>query len=318
MRFIETWSPATLVSTRDLAPGIREFLIRPDQFDGAAYPVGSHINISVTIDGQPETRSYSLVGEASSRGLRIAVRRAEDSRGGSRYMWSLQPGARLDITTPASLLAVDWARQNYCLIAGGIGITPILAMIRSAEAAGAEWRLVYGGRQRSSMAFLDELAAYGDRVTMWPQDEKGFIDLAGLLGTPQPDTKVYCCGPEPLLNAVEQRCTAWPKGSLHVERFVAKPLTEPVLHEAIEVHLAQSNLTLTIPPDTSILTAVEEAGIGVLSSCGEGTCGTCETPVLEGVPDHRDSVLDQEAREANDCMMICVSRACTPRLVLDI
>jgi len=105
MRFIETWIPATLVATRDLAPGIREFLILPDQFDGTAYPVGSHINISVTIDGLPETRSYSLVGEASSDGFRIAVRRAEDSRGGSRYMWSLAPGARLDITRPASLLS---------------------------------------------------------------------------------------------------------------------------------------------------------------------------------------------------------------------
>jgi ferredoxin len=168
------------------------------------------------------------------------------------------------------------------------------------------------------MAFLDELAAYRDRVTIWPQDERGFIDLDGLLGQPQPDTKVYCSGPEPLLNAVEQRCTAWPKGSLHVERFVAKPLTEPVLHEAFEVRLAQSRLTLTVPPEKSILSMVEEAGVGVLSSCGEGTCGTCETHVLEGIPDHRDSVLDQETRDANDCMMICVSRACTPRLVLDI
>ena len=157
-------------------------------------------------------------------------------------------------------------------------------MIHSAEASGAQWRLVYGGRQRASMAFLDELAAYGDRVTVWPQDKKGFIDLDGLLGQPQPDTKVYCCGPEPLLNAVEQRCTAWPKGSLHVERFVAKPLTEPVLQEAIEVHLAQSNLTLTISPDTSILDAIEQAGIGVLSSCGEGTCGTCETPSSRASP----------------------------------
>ena len=107
---------------------------------------------------------------------------------------------------------------------------------------------------------------------------------------------MYCCGPEPLLTAVEQRCTGWPKGSLHVERFVAKPLSEPVRQEAFEVHLAQSELTLTIPPDVSILSAVEDAGVGVLSSCGEGTCGTCETPVLDGVPDHRDSVLDQDAR----------------------
>jgi ferredoxin len=95
-------------------------------------------------------------------------------------------------------------------------------------------------------------------------------------------------------------------------------LTEPVLRQAFEVHLAQSGLTLTVPPNTSILSAIEEAGVGVLSSCAEGTCGTCETRVLDGVPDHRDSILDQDEREANDCMMICVSRACTPRLVLDL
>jgi ferredoxin len=168
------------------------------------------------------------------------------------------------------------------------------------------------------MAFRDELAPYGDRVTVWPQDEKGFIDLPGLLGQPQPDTAVYCCGPEPLLNAVETNCANWPEGALHVERFVAKPLTEPVLHQPIEVHLAQSGLTLTVPPEKSILDVAEEHGIGVLSSCREGTCGTCETPVLDGIPDHRDSVLDTRARKANDCMMICVSRAATPRLVLDL
>src|SRR5512142_1404107 len=148
MRFIETWIPATLLSTRDLAPGIREFLILPERFDGTAYPVGSHINVAVTIDGLPETRSYSLVGEATSRGLRIAVRRAEDSRGGSRYMWSLQPGARLDITRPASLVAVDWARENYCLIAGGIGITPILGAAQALARRGAAVTLHYAVRSR--------------------------------------------------------------------------------------------------------------------------------------------------------------------------
>lgn len=129
---------------------------------------------------------------------------------------------------------------------------------------------------------------------------------------------MYCCGPEPLLAAVEHHCAAWPKRTLHVERFVARPLTEPVLREAFDVYLARSDITVTVPPESSILSAIEDAGVPVLSSCAEGTCGTCETPVLEGVPDHRDSVLDEDEREAGHCMMICVSRACTSRLVLDL
>ena len=189
---------------------------------------------------------------------------------------------------------------------------------RAAEVAGADWRLVYGGRQRASMAFLDELACYGDRVSVRPQDETGLLDLETLLGTPQPDMLVYCCGPEPLLAAVERQVTAWPPRSLHVERFAPRPQTEPARTEAFEVVLRQSELTLSVPPDRSILSVVEEAGVGVLSSCAEGTCGTCETAVLDGVPDHRDSVLDESERKANDCMMICVSRARSDRLVLDL
>src|SRR5262249_54529449 len=161
----------------------------------------------------------------------------------------------------------------------------------------------------------DELADYGHRVTISPQDETGILDLDTLLGTPQPDTLVYSCGPEPLLAAVEQRCATWPPHSLHVERFNAKPLTEPARAYGFEVELAQSGLTLSVPPTKSILEVITEAGVGVLSSCGEGTCGTCETPVLDGEPDHRDSLLSEDERAANDCMMICVSRARTPRLV---
>ena len=121
-----------------------------------------------------------------------------------------------------------------------------------------------------------------------------------------------------LLAAVEQRCAGWPRGALHVERFAPRPQAEPARAEAFEVELAQSELTLSVPPDRSILSVVEEAGVGLLSSCAEGTCGTCETPVLAGIPDHRDSVLHADEREAGACMMICVSRSCTPRLVLDL
>jgi ferredoxin len=191
-------------------------------------------------------------------------------------------------------------------------------MIRTVDATGSDWRLVYGGRQRTSMAFLDELSQYEARVSVRPQDETGLLDLDSLLGVAEPGTLVDCCGPEPLLAAVEQRCAGWPAGALHVERFAPRPQGEPIRNEAFEVVLERSEMTLTVPPDRSILSVIEQAGVGVLSSCAEGTCGTCETAVLAGEPDHRDSVLNELEREANDCMMICVSRSCGPRLVLDL
>jgi ferredoxin-NADP reductase len=277
---------------------------------------GAHVDLILE---QAPTRQYSLCGDPADHHVwRLGVLRDPNGRGSSLYVHDkLQTGDTVRVRGPRNNFPlIDSPR--YLFIAGGIGIIPILPMIAAADAAGAEWRLVYGGRQRASMAFLDELAHYGDRVSIRPQDETGLLDLDTLLGTPLEDTLVYCCGPEPLLAAVEERCSSWPRHSLHVERFTAKPLTEPVRTEAFEVELAQSELTLTIPPDRSILEVVEEAGVGVLSSCAEGTCGTCETPVLEGEPDHRDSVLDDDERQANDCMMICVSRSRTPRLVLDL
>jgi cytochrome P450/ferredoxin-NADP reductase len=277
---------------------------------------GAHVDL--ILDGAP-TRQYSLCGDpADDSCVRLGILRDPGGRGSSLYVHDqLQTGDTVQVRGPRNNFPLV-PSPRYLFIAGGIGITPVLTMVRAAEAAGADWQLVYGGRQRTSMAFLDELAAYGDRVSVRPQDETGLLDLDSLLGEPQPGTKVYCCGPEPLLAAVEERCKAWPARSLHVERFVPKALTEPVLTEAFDVYLAQSELTLTIPPDRSILSVVEDAGVEVLYSCSEGTCGTCETGVLQGVPDHRDSVLDEEEQQAGDRMMICVSRSCTSRLVLDI
>jgi cytochrome P450/ferredoxin-NADP reductase len=277
---------------------------------------GAHIDL--ILDGVP-TRQYSLCGEPGKAHLwRLGILRDPGGRGSSRYAHDrLAVGDTVRVRGPRNNFPLADS-PRYLFIAGGIGITPILPMTAAAEAAGADWQLVYGGRQRASMAFVDELACYGRRVSIRPQDETGLLDLDMLLGTLQPGTLVYCCGPEPLLAAVEQRCAGWPAGSLHVERFVPRTLTEPVLSGAFEVVLARSGLTLTVPPGRTILQTVQEAGAVALSSCAEGTCGTCETAVLGGIPDHRDSVLSHDEREANVCVLICVSRSCTPRLVLDL
>jgi ferredoxin-NADP reductase len=265
------------------------------------------------------TRQYSLCGDPADRSVwRIGVLREPESRGGSRHVHEeLHEGAEVDVRGPRNHFPLVPA-PRYLFIAGGIGITPILPMIAAADAAGARWELHYGGRSRRSMAFLESLEQISGHLTLHPQDEVGLIDLDALLGRPQPDTLVYCCGPEPLLLAVEQRCADWPPGALHLERFAPKDVGEPVLTGAFEVELSLSGRTLTVPPDRSILQVVEEAGVQVLSSCQEGTCGTCETAVLAGEVDHRDSLLTPDEQAANDTMFICVSRAACPKLVLEL
>ncbi|MGA8246740.1 MAG: iron-sulfur cluster-binding domain-containing protein, partial [Nocardioides sp.] len=169
-------------------------------------------------------------------------------------------------------------------------------------------------------AYTEQLAKYGDRVTFAPADETGLLDLPTILGGPTPDELVYCCGPEPLLAAVEALCAAsWPTGALHLERFAARAAEAPAGGErAFELVLAGSGVTLQVPPDRSIFEVVQDAGISVLGSCHEGICGTCEQAVLEGEVDHRDSVLNESERAANDAMMVCVSRCFSDRLVLDL
>ncbi len=311
MRFIETWTPATLVATRDLAPGIREFLIRPDHLDGGAYPVGSHINVSVTIDGQPETRSYSLVGEASPQGFRIAVRRAEDSRGGSRYMWSLKPGARLDITRPASLLAVDWTRTHYCLVAGGIGITPILGAAQALARRGVGLELHYALRSRGEAAYLDELAAMlGDRLVVHASDEGRRLDLDARFAALPQGTLALFCGPMRMLDAARH---AWigagrPLADLRYETFGSSG-TLPT--ESFRVRLKDSGVELEIPRERSLLDVLNASGFEVISDCKRGECGLCAIDVVdvEGEIDHRDVFFSDHQKQSNDKICACVSRA---------
>ncbi|MEV4972142.1 PDR/VanB family oxidoreductase [Streptomyces scopuliridis] len=295
-------------------------LRHPDGEPCPPWRPGAHIDLLLD-NGQ--VRTYSLCGDPGDRlSWRIAVLRVPDGRGGSAYVHGkLHAGTPVRVRGPRNNFALR-AAERYLFVAGGIGITPLLPMIAASEAAGAEWRLLYGGRTLSSMAFLDELAQYGDAVAVRPQDQYGLLDLDGHLGEPDAGTLVYCCGPEPLLAAVEERCRAWPPGALQVERFRAKAPdargATAADADTFEVVLSQSGHTLRVPPGKSVLKAAQEAGADVPYSCAEGICGTCETEVLEGDPDHRDSVLSAEERETGETMMICVSRSRGPRLVLDL
>lgn len=294
-------------------------LADPSGAELPAWEPGAHIDIVISDD---LVRQYSLCGSPADRQhYRVGVLREPESRGGSAYLHEqVHEGSTLRIRGPRNHFELDTS-PKYLFIAGGIGITPMLPMIAKAEAEHAEWRLVYGGRTRGSMAFLTDLAPYGDRVMLLPRDEveRGLSKrLDELLGTAADETLVYCCGPEALLDAVEGMCEqCWPHGALHLERFQGKEI-DTSSDTAFEVVLDRSGVTITVPADVSIFHACENAGISVLGSCHEGTCGTCETVIIEGDVEHRDSVLNADEQAANETMMICVSRAKGDRLVLDL
>jgi ferredoxin-NADP reductase len=297
-------------------------LADPNGADLPEWAPGAHIDLMMT---PSLVRQYSLCGDTANRAeWQVGVLLDPNSRGGSQFVHDkLHEGTTVRVRGPRNHFPLVGSAR-YLFIAGGIGVTPILPMIAAAEAAGADWRLLYGGRTRSSMAFVDELQRYGDRVTVCPRDAQDGANfrtnLESALSPAHENTLVYCCGPEGLLTAVEEACKAWPDGSLHIERFSAKEL-EPPSPEALqtfEVECQRSGITLTVPPDKSVYEVCEDAGVDVLGSCMEGVCGTCECDVLEGEPDHRDSVLNDAEKARNEVMMICVSRSRSERLVLDL
>lgn len=293
-------------------------LVDPDARSLPAWEPGAHVDLELPGN---LVRQYSLCGDPRRLDhYRIAVLRESDGRGGSAAVHTrTRPGDITVLRGPRNHFAL-LPSPRYLFIAGGIGITPILPMLAAADRAGAQWELLYGGRSRSSMAFLHELTRYRDRVTVAPQDEQGLLPLRSWLDAPRPDTRVYCCGPEPLLAAVEGLCgDRWPPGSLQVERFA--PRRDDIQSAgdgmSFEVECRASGTVVEVKPDCSILEALRQAGIDVPSSCEEGICGTCETEVLAGTPDHRDSILSDAERAENRSMFICVSRSLSPRIVIN-
>lgn len=297
-------------------------LAAPDGDPLPPWEPGAHLSLHLE---SGLVRQYSLCGDPFDRHTyRIAVLDDPHGRGGSREVHRTAAlGGTITISGPRNNFTLRRS-PRYLFIAGGIGITPILPMIRQAAREGAEWTLLYGGRSLGSMAFTDDLLSLGgSRVTLVPQDQQGLPDIAGSLSSAGAGTAVYCCGPPALISAVEQHCDAIGLAeSLHVERFgpvsSAPSPRRPADVATIDLELRRSGTRLTVSADQSILQAVRSVVPAVSFSCEEGYCGTCETRVLDGVPDHRDTVLSDDERGRGDCMMICVSRAHTPVLALDL
>lgn len=287
--------------------------------DGSPLPAwtpGAHIDVLLP---SGLVRQYSLCGDPSAPTWRLGVLRETRSRGGSTWVHDrVAEGQTLRLAGPRTHFAFDEAGDRPVLfVAGGIGITPIAPMAAAAAAAGRDYALHYAGHE-GRMALVDELAAaHGDRMALHVSERGDRVDLGALFAGADPATVVYCCGPARLIDAAE--AAAADAGlEFHTERFEAGALSAPVWDGPFEVELAMTGVTVEVPPEHSVLSVVEEAGALVLSSCTEGTCGTCETPVLEGEVDHRDSILTPAERARNDVMFVCVSRAACPRLVLDL
>ena len=310
---------ARIVQTTLEADGVISFAMKP--VDGGRLPEwapGAHIDLCLP---SGLVRQYSLCGDPCELGsYRIAVLRQDDGRGGSREVHeALRVGQVVTLAGPRNAFELAPAAR-YLFVAGGIGITPILPMVQQAQAAGADWRLIYGARSRERMSFLDRLNAFDSvRIELRPADLKIKIDVAEILAAAVDGAEIYACGPRGLLDDLEACFSeAGIADRLHIERFA--PIAAPALPDdgSIRVFLGKSGGHVDVDAGCSILDALRQAGHDIPSSCEQGFCGTCETRVLDGVPDHRDALLTEKERAACSVMMPCVSRARTPTLTLDI
>lgn len=291
---------------------------RPDGQALPAFGPGAHIDVHL---GNRMVRQYSLAGSPNDRSnYTIGVKRETRGRGGSAWMFDeLRVGDLVEISAPRNHFALHDGAAPAVLIAGGIGITPIRCMVGALAAAGRDWQLFYSVRKRAEAAFRREFEELpGGRFHLHvDDDEQGrFMDIAAIVNSAPASAHLYCCGPAPMLDAFERLCSGRAAEQVHLERFSAA--VEPLKAGGFTVELARSKRSITVSPGQSIADALLDAGVKVSVSCEQGVCGTCETRVLSGIPEHRDSLLSAQEKAANDVMMICCSGSLSQTLVLDL
>ena len=306
-----------VAAIQPVAESIKTFEIRAA--DGGplpAFTAGAHIDLQLP---QAMLRSYSLLNGPTQRDrYLIGVALDAQGRGGSRYLHEhIAVGDAIKVSLPGNRFPLREHARHHVLIAGGIGITPILSMVRHLAGTGQSWKLYYAARSRPAAAFVAELQAHGERVSFRFDDEAGggFIDIARIVRDAPELSDVYCCGPRGMLAAFIDATDALPSDHVHLESFVsAQPSAE---NRAFTVELARSKRVFEIPADATILEVLLAAGVDAPYSCRLGICSQCRTGVISGVPDHRDAVLSPAERAAGKTMMVCCSRALSDRLVLD-
>lgn len=305
-----------------LSPSVRRLVLA--SLDDTPLPPaepGAHIDLHLA----PQlARSYSLVGHAGAPSrYEIAVALDSHSRGGSRMVHDgLRVGQELDISAPRNLFPLVEDAPHSVLFAGGIGITPLWSMVQRLEALGRRWTLYYAARSRREAAYLadiEELAARSatGRLRLHFDDEQGgHFPIAAAVAEAPADAHLYCCGPQAMLAAYEQATAGRPAERVHLERFGPAPGSAGA-GGTFEVVLARSGLQLTVPEDRTILDVLLEHGIDAPYGCMQGACGMCETAVLDGEPEHRDTLLSEAAKASKRCLLICCSRSLSPTLTLD-
>jgi ferredoxin-NADP reductase len=306
------FAPGRVRAARDVASDVRMIEIEPER-GARPYATGAHLDIAVVIDELPDIRSYSLVGERPVDGAyRIAVKDVPDSRGGSRFVRALEPGAAIEVSDPESHFELQYGRPEYLLVAGGIGITPLVGMAHALERHGRPFRLLYAARRREQLAFVDELAALlGDRLQVFVSSEGSRLEVGAEIERLHPDGELYLCGPVRLRDAAVR---AWRERDrradrLQFETFASGGRFAP---EEFVVRLAdRDDREVVVRRNRTMLDALNDSGVDMMWDCLRGECGLCAVRVLEveGQLDHRDVFLDEEQQAAGDTMLTCVSRA---------
>lgn len=317
MKYATDWRKATLVDVEEAAEDIRMLTFEVEG-DLPSFDPGSHTQIRVTIGCQPATRTYTVLPSPTGT-LRIAVKRHENSRGGSLHVWTLKPGDRTEMTVPENRFALSWRAPAYLLIAGGIGVTPIYGMVLALAARGATFRVLYAARSRAMLAFAEEIAAIaGDRAEFFCQDEGRSLDFAAEFAHLGETDELYICGPVGMLNAAKH---AWEAARRKTSRFRYEVFGDSGLfsEQPFRVEIPSKGAVVDVRSDQSLLEALTEAGVDMIYDCQRGECGLCAVTILEAdAPiDHRDVFFSEEEKRANGRMCACVSRLAGGRVVID-